>query len=99
MTIVGGTMNPELGLGFKTQAPHFSQLRSRISSEPYCMTRQQRLAVGDKAFEMSASDPYFFELARLPISFSIQLGCTRLTSSAPEPRMSGDARNTDGDPV
>jgi hypothetical protein len=63
------------------------------------MARQQRLAVGDKAFEMSASDPHFFELAGLPISFTIELGGTRLPSSASEPRMRGDARDAEGDPV
>ena len=63
------------------------------------MARQQRLAVGNKAFEMSASDPHFFELASLPISFTMELGGTCLTSSASEPRMRGDARDAEGDRI
>ena len=63
------------------------------------MARQQRLAIGDEPFEMPTSGLHFFELTGFPISFAIQFGGTRVASSAPEVRMRGDTRDTEGDPV
>jgi hypothetical protein len=99
VTQAGGTMYPKLGFALDNRALHLGQLRSRISDEPHFMVRQKRLAIGDETFEMSPCGPYSFELASLPISFTIELGGTRLTSSASEPRMRGDARDAEGDPV